>query len=190
MDELLVLHGLALHEFGRRVRAVGSEQWHLPTPCTRWDVRALVNHLTVEQLWVIPLLRGATVADVGARFDGDQLGADPVGAWQRAAEGARAAFVAASPLDGHPVRMSRRRQVSAAHYCREMTCDLAVHAWDLARACGSSERLDNRLVAAVYDWTLPHAGALAASGLVDPPVPVSDTADPQARLLALFGRRA
>jgi uncharacterized protein (TIGR03086 family) len=190
MDDLLALHGLALDEFGRRVRAVGDEQWYAPTPCTRWNVRALVNHLTTEQLWVVPLLRGATVAEVGARFDGDQLGTDPPRTWQRAAATARAAFLAAQPLSDHPVRMSTRRRVSAADYCREMTCDLTVHAWDLARACGTSERLDRRLVDAVYTWTLPHAGALATSGLVDPPVPVSDTANPQSRLLALFGRRA
>jgi uncharacterized protein (TIGR03086 family) len=190
MDELLILHGLALDEFGRRVRAVGDNQWQAPTPCTRWNVRALVNHLTAEQLWVVPLLRGATVLDVGDRLDGDHLGTDPPASWQRAASQARAAFLAAQPLDDHPVRMTPHRQVSAAHYCREMTCDLTIHAWDLARACGTSERLDPRLVAAVYDWTLPHAGALATSGLVDPPVPVSDTATPQSRLLALFGRRS
>jgi len=78
----------AMAEFDRRVRAVRPEQWHNPTPCTEWDVRALVNHLVAEQLWAPLLLDGATVEDVGDRFDGDQLGADPVAAWASAAAAA------------------------------------------------------------------------------------------------------
>ena len=68
-------------EFDRRVRAVHPEQWANSTPCTEWDVRALVNHVVTEQLWAPLLLDGATVEDIGDRFDGDQLGDDPVAAW-------------------------------------------------------------------------------------------------------------
>ena len=40
---------------GTSTRSAG-QQWHDPTPCTDWDVRTLVNHVTVEQLWVPPLV--------------------------------------------------------------------------------------------------------------------------------------
>ncbi len=75
-DEVLDLHRRALAEFGRRVHAVGTDQWGCPTPCKDWEVRLLVNHLVAEQLWVPPLLAGKRVADLGDGFaTGDVLGA-------------------------------------------------------------------------------------------------------------------
>src|SRR5207249_5014571 len=75
----------ASEAFGRRVQAVGDEQWHLPTPCTDWDVRVLVNHLVGENLWMPSMFEGKTVQDVGDRFAGDVLGADPKRAWDDSA---------------------------------------------------------------------------------------------------------
>lgn len=63
MTELNVLFRRAAEGFGRHVHAITEAAWHDPTPCTDWDVRTLVNHVTVEQLWVPPLAGGSTVAD-------------------------------------------------------------------------------------------------------------------------------
>lgn len=69
-DEILRGHGEALALFGTRVQAVRDDQWDGPTPCTDWTVRALVNHLTAEQLWVPRLVRdGVSITDVGAEYD-------------------------------------------------------------------------------------------------------------------------
>ena len=161
-------------------------QWAAPTPCTRWDVRRLVNHLASEQLWVPPLLGGATVRQVGSRFDGDVLGGEPAAAWDSAASAARAAFAEPGALD-REVHLSYGNR-PARDYLREMTADAAVHAWDLARALGVDEALDPELVRAVLVQTEPYADQLAASGLFEPPVPVPDGADPQTRLIAMYGR--
>lgn len=173
--------------FSRRVHAVGPQQWDNPTPCSDWDVRALVNHLTVEQLWVPPLLAGQTLEQVGNRFDGDQLGADPVAVWDQAAAAARATLTGPRAID-RTVHLSDGDRPASA-YCEEMTADLLVHAWDLARAIGGDEALDPELVDLVYQRTLPYAERLAESSLFAPPVPVGADADAQTRLLALFGRR-
>jgi uncharacterized protein (TIGR03086 family) len=178
----------AMAEFDRRVRAVRPEQWHNPTPCTEWDVRALVNHLVAEQLWAPLLLDGATVEDVGDRFDGDQLGADPVAAWASAAAAAREAFAAPGALRRF-VELSYGRR-PAEGYCQEMTLDLTVHAWDLARGIQVAERLDGELVSDVLAFIEPQVEQLAGTGMFAPPVAVGDDADFQTRLLALLGRRA
>jgi uncharacterized protein (TIGR03086 family) len=178
----------AMAEFDRRVRAVRPEQWHNPTPCTEWDVRALVNHLVAEQLWAPLLLDGATVEDVGDRFDGDQLGADPVAAWASAAAAAREAFAAPGALRRF-VELSYGRR-PAEGYCQEMTLDLTVHAWDLARGIQVDERLDGELVSDVLAFIEPQVEQLAGTGMFAPPVAVGDDADSQTRLLALLGRRA
>ena len=178
----------ALGEFDRRVRQVGPHRWHTATPCTEWDVRALVNHVVTEQLWAPLLLDGATVEDVGDRFDGDQLGEDPVRTWASAAAAAQEAFAAPGALRRFVELSSGRRP--AEGYCQEMTLDLAVHAWDLARAVGVDERIDEALVGHLLAFVEPQREQLATTGLFAPPVAVGDDADAQTRLLALLGRRA
>lgn len=178
----------AMGEFDERVRNVRPDQWDKPTPCAEWDVRQLVNHLVVEQLWAPLLLEGATVEDVGDRFDGDQLGDDPVAAWASAAAAAREAFAAPGALR-RSVELSYGRR-PAEGYCQEMTMDLTVHAWDLARAIGADEQLDEGLVSDVLAFIEPQVDQLVGTGLFDPPVEVGDNADTQTRLLALLGRRA
>lgn len=178
----------AVGEFGARVRQVRPDQWHHATPCAQWDVRELVNHLVVEQLWAPLLLDGATVDDVGDRFDGDQLGDDPVTTWTSAAAAAQQAFAAPGALR-RSVELSYGRR-PAEGYCQEMTMDLTVHAWDLARAIGADEQLDAELVSDVLVFIESQVDQLAGTGLFDPPVEVGGDADVQTRLLALLGRRA
>jgi uncharacterized protein (TIGR03086 family) len=186
MADVLTLFHRALDDFGRRVHSIGDDQWTAPTPCTQWDVRALVNHLAVEHLWVPPLLAGQTVADVGDRFAGDQLGDKPVAAWDEAAAGSTAAFAADGALD-RTVHLSYGDR-PARDYCREMVLDLAVHGWDLARAIGADEHIDAELVGLAYEHLAPIVHQWQDVGIFAAPVPVPDDADPQTRLLALTGR--
>jgi uncharacterized protein (TIGR03086 family) len=188
MTELKSLFRRAAEGFGRHVHAVGARQWHDPTPCDDWDVRTLVNHVAVEQLWVPPLAGGSTVADVGDRLDGDQLGDDPVAAWDGAVEASLRAFEAPGALDGTVMLSSGERPMS--DYCWEMTTDALIHSWDLARGIGAAEALDPELSQLVYERTLPIAAQLQESGMFKPPVPVPDAAPLPTKLLALFGRRA
>jgi uncharacterized protein (TIGR03086 family) len=185
--ELLELHARALEEFGRRVHAVGADQWGCPTPCQDWEVRHLVNHLVAEQLWVPPLLAGKRIADLGAGFaSGDVLGTDPVAAWDAAATAARSAFGEAGAID-RTVHLSYADR-PAEEYAREMIFDLVVHSWDLARGISADDNLDADLVEAVYSAIEPETD-LTASGLFDDPVPVPADSDEQTKLIAFTGRR-
>ena len=60
------------------VQAIREDQWALPTPCTDWSVRDLVNHVVGEDAWTGPLVRGSTIEEVGDRFYGDLLGDESV----------------------------------------------------------------------------------------------------------------
>jgi uncharacterized protein (TIGR03086 family) len=173
--------------FGQRVHAVAASQWHDPTPCDEWDVRTLVNHVTVEQLWGPPLFAGQGVGDVGTRLDGDQLGEDPVAAWDEAVDAALAAFGTPGAIDG-TVALSRGT-TPAAEYLWEMTVDALIHTWDLARGIGADDTLDAALVALAYERILPIAPSLQESGMFAAPVPVPEDAPLQSRLIGLFGRR-
>jgi len=188
MTDLEVLFQRAADGFGRRVHAIGASQWHDPTPCTDWDVRTLVNHVTVEQLWVPPLAGGSTVADVGGRLDGDQLGTDPVATWETAVTDSVSAFTAPDALAGTVMLSAGARPM--VEYCWEMTTDALIHSWDLARGIGTDESLDAELVELVYERTLPMAEHLQETGMFAPPVPVPADSPLLTKLLALFGRRA
>jgi uncharacterized protein (TIGR03086 family) len=186
--ETLALHAAALDLFTGHVHRVRPDQWSRPTPCEDWSVRDLVNHMTVEQLWVPPLLAGDTTEELGDPFAGDQLGDDPVAAWDDAAAQARAAF-------SEPVALSRTVHLSygdspAEAYCMEMAVDAVVHSWDLARGIGADDGLPAELAEFALQQVEPQASVLAASGLFADPVPVPSDADAQTRLLGLTGRRA
>ncbi|MBV9291030.1 MAG: TIGR03086 family protein [Frankiales bacterium] len=187
MSELVDRFERAHRHFGSLVHRVPADRWGAPTPCADWDVRALVNHLVYEARWAVPLLEGATIADVGDRFDGDLLGDDPVGSYDDALAAASAAVSSPGALD-RTVHLSYG-ETPATGYLAQLTGDFVVHAWDLARGIGADDELDADLVAWVDAETRPNAEMLAQSGLFDPPVDVAPDADPQTRMLALFGRR-
>jgi uncharacterized protein (TIGR03086 family) len=188
MGTLLGQYVRALDEFDSRVQKVADDQWSLATPCTRWDVRTLVAHVVDEQRWAPYLLAGGSVDQAGDRFSGDPLGADAYEAWRRASGEALQAFSATRALE-RPVSVSAG-ETSARDYLWQMTVDLAVHAWDLARAIGSDERLNPELIRRICTEAEKNLDEMALSGLFDPPVNVPPHADLQARTLALFGRRS
>ena len=180
------LYVRAQDSFGERVHQISGDQWGAATPCADWDVRALVNHLVGEILWVVPLFEGATIADVGTRLDGDLLGDDPIEAWDAGAPPAAAAV-------REPGAMERIVHLSfgdapGSEYLLSLIADLLVHGWDLARATGQDDTMDPELVEVCASWfTGMAAGYRAAGAVADRPV-IKDNADHQTRLLAEFGR--
>ncbi len=187
--ELLELYQRAQASFTDRVDAVKPEQWD-DEALPGWTVGDLVAHLVNEALWVPPLLAGEPFDLVDGRFPDetpDLLGDDPLTGWETAADAALAAFAEDHALL-RTVRLSRG-PTAAAEYIEEMTADLTVHSWDLARATGGDTVLDPVLVTAalVLADRMPGNGV---PGLFAPPLDVPATAPPQTRLLARFGRRA
>ncbi|RDI25554.1 TIGR03086 family metal-binding protein [Lentzea flaviverrucosa] len=184
--DLIQAHGVAMTEFDRRVRQIAPDQWSLGTPCREWSVRDLVGHLVHEQLWAPELLAGCTAAQVGDRFDHDNLGDDPLVSWVVAAAAAREAWLGPFAL-AKPVTVSSGK-LDAEEYCWQMTADLAVHSWDLARSIGADERIDPDLASAVLKYVERNIDDWSGSSMFDSPVPVSPDADDQTRLIGLLGR--
>jgi uncharacterized protein (TIGR03086 family) len=184
MDALSLL-APAAEDFGRHVHAVAPPDWDAPSPCAGWTVRDVVNHMVGEHLWAPELLGGATVESVGDRFDGDMVGDDPIGAWDRAIYRSLDAW-SRTPTD-RPVHLSFG-ETPAGEYADQMLVDLVVHGWDIARGAGLDERLDPDAVAHALAYVERHPSMLSGSGLFAGPVPV-ESDDPQDRLLGLLGRR-
>ncbi len=169
-----------------RVAEVGPDQWAAVTPCDDWDVRTLVNHVVGEDLWTEPLVRGATIAEVGNRFEGDLLGDDPVGAATTAA--ARATEAVGERLPGRPKVHLSYGDEDLEEYIAQLTADHLIHGWDLAAAIGGDTDLDEDLVAAVAEWYAEREDIYRSAGMVAERLP--GQGDPQSELLGRFGRDA
>jgi uncharacterized protein (TIGR03086 family) len=170
----------------RTLIGVRADQWSDPTPCSEWDVRALVNHVVAEQCWVGPLLAGRTIEEVGSRFDGDVLGDDPLG---RGEDLARASVIAvdAALTEGLRVHLSYGDE-DAAEYLRQLAADHLIHGWDLAVATGQGPVMQPELLDEVAEWFAGREELYRSAGIIGPRAPM--TGAPQADLLAAFGRDA
>jgi len=188
MSDLRDLYRRAVDEFGKRVHSVSDDQWKASTPCTDWDVHTLVNHLVNENKWVMPLLEGKTIEEVGDAFDGDLLGADPKKAWEQAAQEAVTA-VEKEGAEDQTVHVSFG-DISGTNYISQVLTDHVIHAWDLARGIGDDDGLDTELVDFAFGFLEPQVAAWRAAGAFGEEVKVEEGADRQTRLLAMTGRRA
>lgn len=185
MSDLAALFTRAIERFVDRVSQVDDAQWSLPTPCSEWDVRTLVNHIAYEQLWAPHLVAGETIEQVGDRYDGDVLGAEPLATLRTAASGSTAAFAAAD-LDA-VVHLSFA-DLPCREYLLQMLTDAEVHGWDLATALGQDRTLDAEVVDVLLPSVIEQQDLIRGSGMFGAEVPVAADADPAARLLALLGR--
>ncbi len=190
-DDIVALHAASGRRFAALAASVGPEQWHDQTPCSEWDVRALVHHLLYEQRWVPPLFEGQTIEEIGDRFEGDLMGGD-TSAWPgllaSAIEEAHAAVAQPGAL-GRTVHLSYG-DATGQEYVLQLTADLAIHAWDLARATGQDYTLDPGVVALLLPWTEANADLLTASGMFGSRIDAGPSAPDDARLLGMLGRRA
>jgi len=186
MADLTDLYERASERFGDKVRSIRADQWTNPTPCTEWDVRALMNHIVGENLWVPPLLAGKTIAEVGSAFDGDVLGDDPLAAWRDSA--AAAVTAVRSPGAMQATTHLSFGDTPGSEYTQQLFTDLAIHGWDLARGIGADDTIDPEFVEVLYADLAPQEESLKASGLFGGKVVPPEGADQQTKLLAILGR--
>ena len=183
--DVTTLHARTVQEFVSCVRAVGVDQWEQLSPCSEWSVRELVNHVVGEDRWTVPLLDGATIAEVGDACDGDLLGRDPLATVRAAGDAAVAAVRAAVPT-AMKVHLSYGDE-DVEEYVHQLAADHLIHGWDVAAAVGGTRRLDPELVVEIAGWFAEREPLYRGAGIIAERVEVTGD-DPQDRLLAAFGR--
>jgi len=174
--------------FAQRLGLVSESDWDTPTPCEGWTVGDLFNHVVGGNVMAVRLLAGASkeeaVRELTAAPDGD-----PSAAFSSSAEAQLAAFREPGALERivhHPAM-----DMPGAQLLGFRIGDLALHAWDLARAITQDEALDAGLVRFVWDGLQPMAPFIGQIGVfgTGPSGDVADDAPLQRRLLDLTGRR-
>ena len=183
---LIDLYRDSVAAFAEKVAKVRLDQWNAATPCSDWDVRALVNHVVYEQRWSVPLFAGATIAEVGDRFEGDLLGDDPALSAAEAAEDAKAAVSATGALE-RTVHLSIG-DTRAVEYVRQLLADHLVHGWDLAVATGSDQSSIPRRCTPATTGSPIGSRLYRDAGIIGPRPDLAPNASVQDELLAAFGR--
>jgi uncharacterized protein (TIGR03086 family) len=114
---------------------VRFEDLDAPTPCTSWNVRALINHFVGTARWW-----AATISGDGGVTETDYAAGDFVAAYQESIRTAVTAFEA----DGALARTIRLPfgEFPGAVLLNLATMEQFTHGWDLARAIGRSADLD------------------------------------------------
>jgi uncharacterized protein (TIGR03086 family) len=109
---------------------ISFAQYGAPTPCDKWTVRDVVNHITYGNLMAAAILRDDKPPERGA----DYLGDDPPGAFDLSVAGAKIAMTAPGALE-RIVRTPLGEQPGAFVVHMRIN-ELIVHSWDLAKATG------------------------------------------------------
>jgi uncharacterized protein (TIGR03086 family) len=179
--DVVELHNRTVANFAELVSGVAADQWSAPTPCSEWNVRALVNHVVGEERWTTPLMEGKTIAEVGDALDGDLLGDDPAGAASAAAREA----AGAAGLAVEKVHLSYGDE-DPAEYLRQLAADHLIHGWDLAAAIGVPPRLEPELVDEVGTWFAQREELYRSAGIIGDHL--DGYSEPADALLAASGR--
>jgi uncharacterized protein (TIGR03086 family) len=173
--------------FTRRLAIIRPDQWTAPTPRAEWDVRALVSHVIGANRRYTMLLHGATADEVDATRSADHLVDDPASSLLATTAELHAAFRepgAMAHIAHHPAG-----ERTGADLLAMRIVDVTVHTWDLARAIGADEKLDDNAVAfALSRRDIFDAGRQRGSFAPPSEQTLADFSA-QARLLHLSGRR-
>jgi uncharacterized protein (TIGR03086 family) len=182
--ELLVT---ANDEFARRLALVGPAEWQQPTPCSEWDVRALVNHVVGGNIRYQLLLHGAPTEQVEATRNVDHLGDEALQSFVATADAVVACFAEDGALERiahHAMGDRTGRELLSMRIL-----DATIHAWDLARAIGANETLDDGVVAFLLDYSADLDFGPQQKRAFAPAVAAAfPMASPQVRLLHRLGR--
>jgi uncharacterized protein (TIGR03086 family) len=172
-----------------QLHAVTSADLARPTPCPEWNLRGLLLHMDDS---LIALQEALDLACVGPEAgDGAEPAYGPadsaislVGRLRGHASRLLGAMAEAGEelvwVGGFPVPMSIVTSAGAV--------DVAVHGWDVARACGRVQPIPERLATEMLRISPLLVSCADRPALFAAPVPVPDLASASDRLVAYLGR--
>ena len=166
--------------FARRV--AGTTDWDAPTPVAQWRARDVVGHLTT---WLPALVASGCEVRLDPVPSAEE---DPVGAWAGLDGQLRSLLDDPATEEvvfehEHIGRMPLPQMLD-----QFFTSDVVFHTWDLARATGQDDRLDEAYLAEALAGMQAHAEMIRSSGQFGEQQPVPEDASVQERFFAFIGR--
>ena len=167
------------------VLAVTPELLSRPTPCPEWDLRMLLRHASESLAAFGAGIEAGRVGLDPAAEDGD-LAADP--AWAFRDRACQLLDAWTSPGHQRQVIEIADCPLAASVMAAAAALEIAVHGWDISRACGQRQPIPRALaidLLAIAPVLVSRAGR---HPLFAAPVAVAATAGPSDRLAAFLGR--
>jgi uncharacterized protein (TIGR03086 family) len=171
-----------------RIRVVRPEDLAVPTPCTQWDLRKLLNH-TVGAIDVVAsaLAGDHVLTEAGAHelADQERIGDDPVAAYGEMTRWALKIWQEPGALDRDCP--TERGPIQARDATAVTLMETVVHGWDIGQSTGEDVAIPPHLAEPilVFARRWPHVdgqrGAMYAPAK-------SGGSTPSARLLGFLGR--
>ncbi|MFE6870373.1 TIGR03086 family metal-binding protein [Kitasatospora sp. NPDC057692] len=183
------LYLLALDQLEKLIAEIGPESLERPTPCTEYDLRALLGHVVGGIHRLAYTGEGGYCLDVAAA-----TGELPDDGWPAALGRARARVTAAWADDAKLDRPTSAPwgEVPGRNAVGGYVLETVTHSWDIAHALGTGLPLDERLAEAALAIALVAlpAGPRGDGVPFGPALPAPADADPYTRLAAHLGRAA
>ncbi len=164
---------------------VTPDQLGSNTPCAKWTVAELVDHLVGAQHWARSAMEGVEMTETGAgSSEGD---------FNEAFKAAAAASLASFQADGALARTVNPGfgDMPATALMGLATTDTFQHAWDLATATGQDNNLDPALASQILEaarQTIPPSFRSEAGDVFGPEQAAPEGANPATQLAAFLGR--
>jgi uncharacterized protein (TIGR03086 family) len=127
------------------IEQISPAHLDLPTPCTDFDVRFLLGHLTAVLHRVANVGRGGSVFDTPEAVEGVPDGGWP-DAWRAAAHEVQAVWSDDTLLE--QTFVLPWAELPGGALLQMYTSEITVHTWDLATATGQNPAWDDAAVAA------------------------------------------
>lgn len=196
MSQALDLYRSLAGDFTARVDAVPPDAWDRQSPCEQWKTRDVVIHAIGVSGRCIKLANGVQQSD-------DLLTSINEAAAERIGSGDPDSIVKAwhdTKADMEEVLADPERaqqmvpgmagpmpfeQMIARFIC----ADVLIHTWDLARAAGLDEKLNQDAVAHAYEAMKPMDANIRVPGFFGPKVEPPPGADLQTQFLCFLGRQ-
>jgi len=164
---------------------IGPDQYELPTPCTEWNVREVVNHMIGAVHFMASTVAGEELAAGDPPdFTASQRPAEELRA---AADRSLAVWRADGALEGSvhlgPVELPARAALGINQL------DVLTHSWDVAEAIGADRSMDPPVAEAVLAASQMIISDELRGDRFAPAVPIADDAPAHDRLAAFLGRQ-
>lgn len=177
----------AMALFGRVLEQVDDRHLDLDTPCSEWNVEALISHVVLGDASV-PMLFEDRPLPVGVTIDPSLLGPNPMATWRGTALAAIEALRQPGSMERLVEHPSGRRPGSVV--ARFRLVDVLGHTWDLAHAIGVEADIPEHLADAALDFLFPMVDRLRESAYFGVAVEPPPDTDAVTRFLALIGRQS
>jgi len=188
--ELYAAFEQSVSSTGRILKGVRPGDLAAPTPCSEWDVRALLNHV-IGTLWLSTALFTGQEPRYPMAPGGlpgtDLAGDDPAAAYDEAAAAALAAAGTGDTLTR--MHVTPLGEMPGPVLSGFTTLDVLVHGWDLARATGQPAELDTAVAEHVLAFARQSLPEENRGGRIAPALPVPDGAPVTDRLAGFLGRQ-